>query len=212
MKIRSSNWKIALAFTAATVVWLGLSTTLFVLKLRDGMQFGCAFLFIGFFVLFGLLLGVWTLSHIFRWVRFKDSHLEFAEEDARVGGPFSAMLWFAHPFRPTGAMVLNPRCIRHDVYRSRTSTQESDRSSTVTVLWRNESTVELSEAQTRGPVAITFPLPSGYPAATDPTLDSSIHWQLEVTVPSRFVDFHSTFEIPVRGEGAPDGCGSSSDA
>jgi hypothetical protein len=200
MKVRSSNWKIALAFTAAAVVWLGLSTTFFVLKIRDGMRFGCAFLFIGFFVFFGVLLALWALSHIIRWMRFHDSYLEFADDSARVGSQFAGMLHFNHAFRPTGSMILNPRCIRHDVYRSRTATQESDRTSTITVLWRSESTVDLSEEQTRGPVAVTFPLPSGYPAATDPALDSSVHWQLEVTIPAPFVDFHSTFEIPVRDE------------
>jgi hypothetical protein len=199
MRVRSSNWKIALMFTAAAVVWLGLSTTLFVLKLGDGMRFGCAFLVIGFFVFFGVLLAIWALSHVLRWLRFRDSYLEF-DDDTRVGASFAGVLRFHHPFSPTGAMILNPRCIRHDVYRSRTAEQQPDRTSNVTVLWRSESMQELSEEQTRGPVAVSFPLPSGYPASTDPDLDSSIHWQLEVTVPARFVAFHSTFEIPVRGE------------
>lgn len=202
MQVRSSNWKIALAFTAASIVWLGLSTTFLVLQIRDGVRFGCGFLFAAFFVFFGVLLATWALSHVLRWVRFRDSYVEFDERSVRVGGPFSAQLHFSRPFRPTGPMVLNPRCIRHDVYRSRDASGDSGRSSSVTVLWSGESAMALSELQTRGPVAIAFALPSGYPAATDFSLDSSIHWQLEVTVPSRFVDFHSTFEIPVRGEGA----------
>jgi hypothetical protein len=200
LKVRSSNWKIALAFTAAAIVWLGLSATFLVLKIQEGMRFGCAFLVLAFFVFFGLLLAVWACSHILRWIRFRDSYLEFADDSARVGSPFTGVLHFAHPFRPTGAMVLNPRCIRHDVSVSRVGNDESSRSSNVSVLWRGETTVELSEEQTRGPVAVTLALPSGYPAATDPSLPSSIHWQLEVTVPAGFVDFHSTFEIPVKAE------------
>jgi hypothetical protein len=200
LKVRSSNWKIAFAFTAAAIVWLGLSTTFFVLKIRDGMRFGCAFLVIGFFVFFGVLLAIWAGSHIVRWIRFKDSYLEFDDDSARVGAPFAGFLHFARPFRPTGAMVLNPRCIRHDVSRSSVGTEESSRSSNVTVLWRGESTIELAEEQTRLPVPINVLLPSGYPPATDFDLASSIHWQLEVTVPSGFVDFHATFEIPVGAE------------
>jgi len=208
MKIRSSNSTIAIAFTAAAIVWLGLSTTLFVLKLRDGMRFGFAFLILGFFVLFGVLIAIWAFSHVLRWARFRNSALEFADGSAQVGAPFAGTLHFARSFRPTGDMILNPRCIRHESHRSRGSAQESDQGSSVAVLWRGESTMPLSEEQTRAPVAIGFPLPSGCPGSTDPKLDSSIRWQLEVTVPGGFVDFHSTFEFPVRGEGDPGGPGS----
>lgn len=197
MKVRSSNWKIVLAFSAAAVVWLGLSTTLFVLKRADGMQLGCAFFVLGFFVLFGVLLVVWALSHLLRWLRFGDSELEFEEGAARTGGNLTARLRFGRAFRPRGPMVLNPRCIQHAVYRH--GGREPSRSSNVTVLWRDEETVPLDAAATRSPVPISVHLPAGLPAASLSASGGGIHWQLEVTVPAGFVDYHATFELPVRG-------------
>jgi hypothetical protein len=199
VKVRSSNWKIALAFSAAAVVWLGLSTTLFALKLADGMQFGCAFFFLGFFVLFGLLLAVWAISHVFRWLRFGDSELEFAEEAAYTGRELTALLHFGRAFRPRGEMVLNPRCIRHEVHRY--GGRAHSQSSNVTVLWRDEKTVRIDSAAIRSPVPISVDLPVGLPSASPPGSAGGIHWQLEVTVPAGFIDYHATFELPVQRGG-----------
>jgi hypothetical protein len=191
-----------LAFSAAAVVWLGLSTTLFVLKLADGMQFGCAYAFLGFFVLFGFLLAVWALSHLLRWLRFGDSELEFAEEGARTGERLAAVLHFGRGFHARGEMVLNPRCIRHEVYRY--GGREPSRSSNVTVLWRDETKVPIDSVATRKPVPISVDLPAWLPPASPSGSDGGIHWQLEVTVPAGFVDYHATFELPVRrGDGQP---------
>lgn len=200
MIVRSSNGKIALAFSVAAVVWLGLSGTLFGLKLADGMQFGCAYAVLAIFVLFGALLALWAASQVVRWLRFRDSRLELDGEVISMGTELQARLHFARPFRPRGEMVLNPRCIRHDVLHY--GGRQPSRSSSVTVLWREEKRVHLDASATRLPVPIRLDLPSGLPAASPPGDSGGIHWQLEVTVPARFVDFHATFELPVtRGTG-----------
>lgn len=195
MKIKSSNGKIALAFSAAAAVWLGLSTTLFALKLAEGMEFGCAFLILGGFVVFGVLLALWAASQVLRWARFRESVLELDESGATLGSIVHAILHFGRPFQPTGPMTLNPRCIRHNIYR--TSGREPSTRSEVTVLWRGECQVPLDASATCTALPVSFQIPSGYPLSDATPEDGGIRWQLEVLVPAKPVDFHTTFEFPV---------------
>jgi hypothetical protein len=196
MTIKSSNGRLAVAFAAAAIVWMGLSSTLFVLKLNDGMRFGCSYLILLTFVFFGVLLGVWAASHVVRWFCFRGSYLTLGDDGGTRGATLMTSLHVGRPLRPAGPMVINPRCIRHEIYR--TSGPESETRSSVTILWRDEHVIPIDAIASGAPVPINFLLPSDLPVSDATPESGGIRWQLEVLIPSRPVDFHTTFEFPVK--------------
>lgn len=152
-------------------------------------------LFVLIFPAIGLLLALWAVYAVLKWLKYGDSVFRMAEVPGVIGGKLSGVVEVAAKVRPDDGFHLALSCIN----RVTTGSGKS-RSTTEHVLWQDTRTMahELSE---RDPTATSIPIAFGIPYDSRETdgsdSNNEIVWRLEVKAATPGVDYQVQFEVPV---------------
>jgi hypothetical protein len=197
MRITASSWTLPLAFSAASLVTLGLSGTLVLLKYRDGSLTPMLGLFMTPFLLAGLGLAYMAFRETARLLRYGTWAIEIADSGGFLGKPLALRVIPARPVEPSGDVKLTLHCIETVTYKSHGSKGTETRSKTRTI-WTRDATVPAPVAELRAaqPFTTTVDLPDGLPPSGKEGGDS-ITWQVTLDVPAGDGGVSASFTVPV---------------
>lgn len=198
MRIAAKSWTLPLAFSAASVVTLGLTTTLLVLKHRQGgVPLGMA-CFLTPFLLAGIGLAWLAGREIVQLLRHGTWEIEIPDRGAVLGRSLPVRILPARAITPSGELKATLSCQRSVTHRSRGGAT-TPRSQT-TVLGSSEATLAVGrlDPSAATPVAVTLDVPAHLPASTPSADTVAVTWQLSLEIPTADGGFLTQFEVPVR--------------
>ncbi|MFQ5700959.1 MAG: hypothetical protein ACE5HU_03855 [Acidobacteriota bacterium] len=145
--------------------------------------------------LVGILLAVWAVRAVARYMRFGTALFAMREVPGVIGGRLQGTVRVRMPIEQLRDCRLDLKCIRRTV-------SGSGRNRTVreSVLWQESTSVGQAEIGSGGGgilIPVAFVLPRDIPESDDRDADDRVIWRLSVGAARPGIDYTTTFEVPV---------------
>ncbi len=150
----------------------------------------------------GLLLVLWAVYSILRWMKYGQSEFQMADVPAVVGGQLAGVVRTSAKVRPDDGYHLVLRCVR----RITTGTGKQ-RNTAEKVLWEFKQIVmhELLEDEPElSAIPVVFSIPHDCWPSNDQNRDDQTIWRLIASAKVPGIDYSATFEVPVFRTGPDD--------
>lgn len=192
-RIEDENATGAWGFLLFTLIWVGFSSTLsFVFLRQTGDDSGSRWMVL-IFPAVGVILLIAVTYVLLRRRRYGVPVLELATLPAPLGRALGGVVRTRAVFDPAGGFVVTLTCVHKTVTGS-----GKNRSTRETTLWEGKRTIAGAVRETGG---IAIPVAMAIPSEASPTerrsASDEVLWRLTVGAAVEGIDFSSQFEVPV---------------
>jgi len=143
----------------------------------------------------GLLLVLWAVYSIRRWMKYGQSEFQMADVPGVVGGQLAGVVRTSAKVRPDDGFHLVLRCVRRI-----TTGSGKQRNTTEKILWEFKQIVmhELLEDEPElSAIPVVFSIPHDCWPSDDQNRDDQTIWRLTASAKVPGIDYSATFEVPV---------------
>ncbi|MCB0345091.1 MAG: hypothetical protein KDD66_08230 [Bdellovibrionales bacterium] len=149
---------------------------------------------LGLFPLITLFILITAIKHTIRWRRYGKAYFALEGETGVAGGALNGTITAMTPVHGKNDFVLKLECTETiRVKRAGDSSYTSKRMSR----WSRSKKIPANSCDLIAGVPVSFEIPDDVLESNDPHAEGPVSWWLTLSEPTKGVDYHAEFEVPV---------------